>query len=114
MILDLLFSVGLGFSLLSDPRSSLLHYWLCLSHRSDGLSLIVALRDFFYSFVLCGHRGSVPTVSFPVRKTKLQVGLKGLFHSKQSYDSINKGKEKKVFEGELVEYWQNIHKEMER
>lgn len=75
---------------------------------------MVALRDFFYSFLFCGHRGSVPTISFLVQKTKVQVGLKGLFRSKQSYDSINKGKEKKVFERELVEYWQNIHKEIER
>lgn len=64
---------------------------------------MVAIRDFFYSFLLCGHRGSVPAVSFPVQKTKLQVELKGLFHSKESYDSVNKGEEKEVFEGELAE-----------
>lgn len=97
-----------------DPWSSLLHYWVCLSYRRDGLRLMVALRSFFYSFSLCVHRGSVPTISFPVWKTKLHIGLKGLFHSKQSYDSVNKGKEKKIFEGELAECWQNIHKEMER
>lgn len=73
---------------------------------------MVAVRSFFYSFLLCSHRGSVPTLSFTVQETKLQVGLKSLFHSKQSYDSINKGKEKKVFEGELADYWQNIHEEM--
>lgn len=75
---------------------------------------MVAIRGFFYSFLLSGHRGSVPTISFPVWNTKLHVGLKDLFHSKQSYDSLNKGKETKIFEGELAEYWQNIYKEMER
>lgn len=63
---------------------------------------MVAIRGFFYCFLLCGHRGSVPTIGFPVPKMKLQVGLNGLFHTKQSYDSRNKRKEKKVFEGELT------------